>query len=211
MKKMFVVGILTFTIALIFSGSVFACGERDVKLVDSLGEAETVMIKSACSKTFFPTDGDNLVIVEKTDIKITEHQAKHILEDYLEQDGKGTHLSTATNTEIPGHEEHTHGHGRIQDTHGTISYSFLVEGESYDSKAYPMFVDTKTGEVYGVGCGLGAGPVVFTPDLSNYPDTDKTDEDYHEHDEGHGHDEMIYTEFDVFTGITAFLMELFGV
>ncbi|RME78631.1 hypothetical protein D6774_00480 [Candidatus Woesearchaeota archaeon] len=151
-------------------GSAFACGERDVLLVDSLEEVVTQDATSACAGTPVKINEDNQVVVERSRIKVSMHEAQHILEEYLEQAYQGrVQLSEDEHSDVPGHEAHHHQRGNLQDSHGTISYAFLVEGgaDFFDGKSIPFYVDAEDGTVYGLGCGLGAGDPVYTP--QGYP------------------------------------------
>lgn len=165
MKRLFlciIVGLLALPV-------VYACGERDVRLVDSLEGEPTVMKKSSCSSTFVPVNEDNVVLVEKSRIKVDQHKAQHVLEEYLlEEFNRSVVLVNDDHSDVPGHEHHHHAKGRLQDSHGTISYAFLVRGGEtfYKGKAIPLYVDAEDGKVYGVGCGFGAGKAVFNPDPS---------------------------------------------
>jgi hypothetical protein len=156
---------------IVSSTAVIACGERDIRLVDTVDEQQTKTAKSACSKVQVQLDENEEVLVEKNRIKIDGHTAQHILEDYLleKHDGKIV-LSDDDHSDVPGHEQHHHAGGKLQDSHGTISYAFLVRGdeEFHEGKAIPLYVDAESGVVYGVGCGYGAGDVVYVPDLANY-------------------------------------------
>jgi len=151
--------------------TVLACGERDVRLVDDINVQETTTKRSACSKVTVNVDENDVVLVGKDRITIDSHAAQHILEDYLAQE-YGTHVRIVQDdhSDVPGHEHHHHAGGRLQNSHGTISYAFLVRGNEsfHDGKAIPLYVDAENGNVYGVGCGYGAGDVVFSPDVANY-------------------------------------------
>lgn len=149
----------------ILSLSALACGERDVMLVDSLEGMETYDAESACAGTPVRIDEEDRVVVERDRIKVSKAMAMDILEDYLHESYGDVHVSGDEHSDVPGHEDHNHAGGKLQDSHGTISYAFLVEGEDfYNGQSVPMYVDAETGDVYGLGCGLGAGDVVHSPD-----------------------------------------------
>lgn len=163
--------LFVFLIALIAVPFAFACGERDVKLVDNVESYQTTVKKSSCSSELVKVDNNDVVLVNEDEIKVDQHTAQHILEDYLiQQYGDAVLIVNDEHSDVPGHEHHHHAKGRLQDSHGTISYAFLVRGgnDFYDGKAIPLYVDARNGVVYGVGCGYGAGAVVFEPDLNEY-------------------------------------------
>jgi len=198
---------------ILFSGLVLACGEKDITIVSSIEDAEYQMEKSACTKSYFPSDGETFLL-EESKIQATEHQASHILSDYLLQEYGQKAAIVSGDTEIPGHENHNHGHGNPQLSHGHYSWSFNVRVPGMmGEKAFPLFVDMETGDVYGVGCGLGAGNVVFSPDLARYPDTDVSDAENHKghvHDSSHAHAEAV-NPVHPFSLIGLFFMKLFGI
>jgi hypothetical protein len=203
------IGILAGTLFL--SGVSLACGEKGIEIVDSLEEGY-VMEKSACTRSYFPSNGEKFLL-EKSRIKVTEHQARHILDDYLRMEyGKGAKI-TSGDTQIPGHENHGHGHGNPQLSHGHYTWSFnVVVPGMMEGKAFPMYVDMESGDVYGIGCGLGAGSVVYSPDLSEYPDSDYSDAEYHMPSlpslQNAGKIKM--TGMGILDSLTAFFISLFG-
>jgi hypothetical protein len=156
-----------FIVLVILTPLALACGERDVKLVDSVVDEPTVTKKSACSKEKVQVNKDEVVLVEEKRIEVNQHDAQHILEEYLQnQYADKVAIVTDDHSDVPGHEEHHHVGGNLQDSHGTISYAFLVRGgaDFYEGKAIPLYVDAENGDVYGVGCGFGAGKVVYSPE-----------------------------------------------
>ncbi len=184
-----------------------ACGEKPIEFVDSAEGAS--MEKSACTKSYFPSNGESF-LAERSMVKVTDHQAKHILQDYLLSNYREGAAVTMEGTEIPGHENHNHGHGNPQLSHGHYTWTFNVRVPGmYEGKSFPMYVDMETGEVYGVGCGFGAGSVVYSPDLSEYPDSDMSDWDWHAR--GNTRERTIRAgETDIFKSFGAFLLGIFG-
>jgi hypothetical protein len=142
---------------------VLACGERDVKLVDNIDEVQTRTVKSACSNVNVEVDENNVVLVEKSRIKIGKEQAEEILQNYITSNALNIEITEEDHSDVKGHENHNHAAGRLQDSHGSISYAFLVRGDGsyYGGKSIPLYVDAEKGVVYGVGCGYGAGEVVY--------------------------------------------------
>ncbi|MBU0953591.1 MAG: hypothetical protein KKA90_04195 [Nanoarchaeota archaeon] len=179
--KSIVLGFLVATVALM--GGALACGEKDIQFVASLEDSQYVMEKSSCTELYFPSNGESFLL-EEADVLVTDHQAKHILEYYLRETYGPDAAITEGETEVPGHEDHHHGHGNPQLSHGHYAWSFnVVVPGMMDGKAFPLFVDMQSGDVYGIGCGFGAGDVVFHPDLADYPDDDQSDEAYHMDDQ----------------------------
>ncbi len=163
--------LITLCVMLLTIPIALACGERDVTLVNDLQEENTVMKRSSCSSQLVNVDENNQVLVERDQIKVSQHTAQEVLHDYLQQTyGGEVQIVNDAHSDVKGHEDHGHVGGKLQDSHGTISYAFLVRGDNefHNGKAIPLYVDAFTGVVYGVGCGYGAGPVVFEPNLNEY-------------------------------------------